>query len=146
MTPRVLLFLAGFALAPSGAAAAEPGVTYVPAPPRPDASSPPYSLAVKVGDTVYISGVTDRGGATPTESARRVMDSFKRSVEAAGVTMDDLVSVQVYSTDLADYDAFNAVYRTYFTGPLPARAYIGAGQLIGSSRFEVLGTAVRRAR
>ena len=106
----------------------------------------PFSAAVKAGDTFYISGTTDRGGATPTESAQRVMDNIKRSVEARGLTMDDLVWVQVFSSNLADYDAFNAVYRTYFKGPLPARAYLGVDHLLGNSRFEVMGIAVRRAK
>jgi 2-iminobutanoate/2-iminopropanoate deaminase len=57
--------------------------------------------------------------------------------------MDDLTWVQVFSSNLADYDAFNTVYRTYFKGALPARAYLGADHLLGGARFEVMGIAVR---
>ena len=131
-------------LAPLAASAADLAVTYFPATPRPDLPVPPYSAAVKAGDTLYVAGVTDRGGATPTDSAQRVMDSFKRSVEAGGLTMDDLVWVQVFSSNLADYEAFNAVYRTYFKGPMPARAYLGVDHLLGNARFEVMGIAVHR--
>jgi 2-iminobutanoate/2-iminopropanoate deaminase len=74
------------------------------------------------------------------------MDSFKHSVEAGGLTMDELVWVQVFSSNLADYDAFNTVYRTYFKGPMPARAYLGVDHLLGNSRFEVMGIAVRKAK
>jgi 2-iminobutanoate/2-iminopropanoate deaminase len=64
--------------------------------------------------------------------------------EAAGMTMDDLVSVQVHSSDVEDYAAFNEVYRTFFTETFPARAFLGAGTLLFGARFEVLGIAVRR--
>jgi 2-iminobutanoate/2-iminopropanoate deaminase len=110
---------------------------------------PPYSAAVVVGDTVYLSGNTDGGaalGGTPADAARRVMDGLKRNAEAAGVTMDDLVSVQVFSSNLDDYAAFNEVYRTYFKGQLPARAYLGANRLLGDARFEIMGVAVKTAK
>ena len=58
--------------------------------------------------------------------------------------MDDLVSVQVYASDVGDYDAFNSVYRTYFTREFPARAFLGSGTLLFGARFEVTGIAVRR--
>ena len=58
--------------------------------------------------------------------------------------MDDLVSVQVHSSDVEDYAAFNGVYRTFFTETFPARAFLGAGTLLFGARFEVLGIAVRR--
>jgi enamine deaminase RidA (YjgF/YER057c/UK114 family) len=60
--------------------------------------------------------------------------------------MDDVVSMQVFCTDLALYDTFNNVYRTYFTHGFPARAFIGAPALLRGAHFEVLGIAVRRRR
>jgi 2-iminobutanoate/2-iminopropanoate deaminase len=75
--------------------------------------------------------------------AKVVMNNIKRAVEAAGYTMDDIVWLQIMASDLKDYADFNAVYRTYFKGPLPARAFIGAGSLLGNARFEVMGTAVK---
>jgi len=146
MTLRAIILAAGLTLAPFTAWAADTAVSHFPAAPLPDGSPAPFSAAVKAGETLYIAGVTDRGGATPTESAQRVMDNFKRSVEAGGLTMDELVSVQVFSSNLADYDAFNAVYRTYFKGPMPARAFLGVAHLLGNARFEVMGTAVRKAK
>ena len=74
------------------------------------------------------------------------MDNIKHAVEAGGLTMDDLVWVQIFSTDLADYAAFNEVYRSYFTGPMPARAYLGAAHLLGDAHFEVMGIAVRKTK
>lgn len=146
---RPALFLAaGLALAPLCAQAAE--ARYVPMPPRPGmATPPPYSAAVVVGDTIYLAGNTDGGaalGGTPADAARRVMEGLKKNAEAAGVTLDDLVSVQVFSSNLDDYQAFNEVYRSYFKGPMPARAYLGAARLLGDARFEIMGIAVRRAK
>ena len=51
--------------------------------------------------------------------------------------------MQVFATNLDHYAAFNEVYRTYFKGALPARAFLGAGSLLGGANFEVMGIAVR---
>ena len=74
------------------------------------------------------------------------MDNVKRVVEKAGMTMDDIVSLQVFCTDLKNYDAFNRVYATYFHGDFPARAFIGASSLLFGARYEVMGIAVRRTK
>ena len=114
------------------------------------AKSAPFSEAVLAGSTLYISGhlgidpKTGKPGATPEEEARLVMESVKRTVEAAGMSMDDVVSVQVFCSDVSVFDEFNSVYRTYFHGNYPARAFIGAGKLLFGARFEVLGIAVKK--
>lgn len=114
------------------------------------AKSAPFSEAVLAGNTLYISGhlgidpKTGKPGATPEEEARLVMESVKRTVEAAGMSMDDIVSVQVFCSDISVFDDFNAVYRTYFHGNYPARAFIGAGKLLFGARFEVQGIAVKK--
>ena len=116
----------------------------------PAANNAPFSEAVLVGDTLHIAGhigldpATGKPGATPEEEARLVMEAFKRTVEAAGMNMDNVVSVQVFCSDVSFYDAFNSVYRTYFHGNFPARALLGSGKLLFNARFEVLGLAVRR--
>jgi 2-iminobutanoate/2-iminopropanoate deaminase len=108
----------------------------------------PFSGAVLAGDTLYISGSLGlQDGKVPddpTEEARLVMDSIKRSVEAAGMSMDDLVSVQIFCSDVTHYQKFNDVYKTYFTKEYPARAFIGSGTLLFDARFEVVATAVRQ--
>jgi enamine deaminase RidA (YjgF/YER057c/UK114 family) len=58
--------------------------------------------------------------------------------------MDDLVAVQVFCSDISLYDEFNAIYRTYFSGGFPTRAFIGSGKLLRGGRFEVQGIAVKR--
>jgi reactive intermediate/imine deaminase len=109
----------------------------------------PFSGAVQVGNTLYLSGtigLTEDGQvpSTTEAEARNVLDNMKGNLEAAGMTMDDLVSVQVFCSDVAFYDAFNRVYRTYFTGEFPARAFLGSGTLLFGARFEVQGIAVKR--
>ena len=110
----------------------------------------PFSAAVEVGDTLYLAGTlgldpqTGRPPASAREEARRVLDGIQDKLKAAGLTMDDLVSVQVFCADVALYDDFNAVYRTYFKERFPARAFVGSGALLRGARFEVQGIAVRR--
>lgn len=109
---------------------------------------PPFSGAVQVGDTLYISGMLGlQNGQVPDDprtEARIMMDSIKATVEEAGFTMDDLVHVTIYCSDVSHYDAFNEVYRTYFTQEFPARAFIGSGTLLFNARFEMQSIAVRR--
>ena len=114
-----------------------------------DANVPPYSGAVLIGDTLHLAGAIGLDENLevpddPADEARNVMNAIKRNVEAAGMTMDDLVSVQVFCSDVAHYQAFNDVYRTFFTQEYPARAVIGAGTLLFDARFEVQGIAVKR--
>ena len=110
----------------------------------------PFSDAVLVGDTLYIAGhigidpKTDRAAEDPRIEAKFVMDRVKATVESAGLTMDDMVTMQIMCTDLGLYDTFNDVYRTYFQYGFPARAFLGANSLLRGAHFEVLGIAVRR--
>jgi 2-iminobutanoate/2-iminopropanoate deaminase len=111
----------------------------------------PFSSGVLVGNTLYIAGTTGVDPGTKTspnaeEEARLVMEQVKQVVEQAGMTMDDIVSLQVFCTDLANYDAFNGVYKTYFRGDYPARAFVGASKLLFGARYEVMGIAVRTAK
>ena len=100
-----------------------------------------------VGDLLFLSGTIGLENGQPPndaeEEARLVMESVKSTIEAAGLTMDDLVSVQVFCSDVDLYDVFNKVYRTYFTGNFPARAFLGSGPLLFGARFEVQGIASR---
>ena len=110
----------------------------------------PVSAAVLAGDTLYLSGrlgmdpETGQPPAEPRQEARNVLDGIKSVLEEAGMTMDDLVSVQVFCSDVAHYADFNAVYTSYFTSDPPARAFVGSGALLRGARFEVMGVAVRR--
>ena len=158
MTSAALRTLPLFALAAACAAPAdtpadppaEMGATVEHVNPRSpaDGEVSPYSGAVWVGNTLYVSGNLGlEGGQVPEtaeQEATNVLNNIKATLESAGLTMDDLVTVQVFASDVGDYGAFNSVYRTYFTTEFPARAFIGSGTLLFGARFEVLGIAARR--
>ena len=111
----------------------------------------PFSDAVLVGDTLYVGGTawwdkTDKPPADTEEEAKLTMEAFKRVLETQGMEMGDLVSVQVYCTDLSLYNKFNGVYRTYFHEKFPARAFIGVASLIRGAHFELMGIAVKHSK
>jgi len=123
--------------------------TYIDARSAADESALPFSGAVLVGDTLYLSGSlglddNNKIPDDPAEEARNVLNAIKNSLEAAAMTMDDLVFVQIFCSDVKHYQAFNDVYKTYFTKEYPARAFIGSGTLLFNARFEVQGIAVKR--
>lgn len=110
----------------------------------------PYSNMVVAGNTVYLAGaigVDPETGMVPDdveEEIRIVLDSMKDRLERVGMSMDDLVSVQVFCPDLTLYETFNDIYRTYFDDHFPARAFVGSGPLLRDGHFELTGTAVRQ--
>lgn len=110
----------------------------------------PFTHVVVAGDTVYLSGglgVDPETGAPPEEvedEVRLLLDGMKKKLELVELTMDDLVSVQIFCSDISLYEEFNEIYRTFFAERYPARAFIGSGPLLRGARFEVQGVAVRR--
>jgi len=138
-----LIFVATTALAAQPRTYVDPRINTL------NKNDPPFSGSVKVRDTLYISGQIGLGPdrkppADVTEEAKLVMEALKNQIVRQGMTMDDLVSVQVFCSDVKHFDAFNAVYRTYFTKEFPARAFLGSGTLLFGARFEVMGVAVKR--
>lgn len=109
----------------------------------------PYSDAVLTEDTLYIAGrIGFRPGTReipndPAEEARYMLDGVRAVLAEAGMKMDDLVYVQIFCSDVSLFDTFNGVYRQYFPGDLPARAFLGSGPLLYGARFEIIGMAVR---
>jgi len=109
----------------------------------------PFSSGVLVGQTLYIAGtIAETGklaaGLSPEEEARNIMEQIQQTIKSAGMSMDDVVSIQVYCTDLALYDAFNGVYSKYFHANFPARAFVGVAKLLFGAHFEVAGVAVAK--
>jgi 2-iminobutanoate/2-iminopropanoate deaminase len=109
----------------------------------------PFSSAVLAGNTLYLSGHIGVDPATrkiPPEIDREIrmmMDSFRQTLAQAGFGMEHLVSVQVFCPDVTLFEPFNAIYRSYFTEPLPARAFLGSGPLLFNAHFEIQGVAVK---
>ena len=109
----------------------------------------PFSDAVLVGDTLYISGrigidvATGEAPASIDAELDLLFEGFEAVLREAGMAMDDLVWVQVYSPDVSLWQKFNAAYVKLFSREFPARAFLGSGRLLLKGRFEMLGIAVR---
>ncbi len=110
----------------------------------------PFPEAVLVGDTLYLSG---NGGINldtmtvpedPREEAELLLQNISNVLALADMTMDDLVTVTIYCPDLSLYGVFNEVYKSKFGDYLPARAFVGSGELLFGMRFELQAIAVRR--
>ena len=104
----------------------------------------PYSQAVRAGDTVYFSGQIPLDPATGeivagdiTAQARRAFDNLKAVAIAAGGSLEDIVRVGLYVTDLGEFAQVNAVMADYFASPYPARSTIEVPALPKGARFEV---------
>lgn len=106
----------------------------------------PFSPGVKCGQFLFISGQAsvDLEGKIVTDTfeneCRRSFDNLKRIVEAANLTMADVVQVRNYVAKEEDLVAFNAIYREYFSAPFPARTTL-VGCLGTILKFEVDATA-----
>lgn len=133
-----------------GQGAANRGGEHLNLPGRTD--SLPFSHGVRAGDFYFVAGTlgldaTGKPPAEPEAEARAMLDDFRARLALAGLTMDNLVSVTVYCSDLALYDGFDKLYASYFSnGRFPAFAFIGSGPLLRGCRFEIQGTAVRALR
>jgi enamine deaminase RidA (YjgF/YER057c/UK114 family) len=109
----------------------------------------PFSDAVLVGDTLYISGrigIDPATGEAPESIDVEIdllFDGFQAVLRQAGMTMDDLVWVQIHSPDVSLWEKFNSAYMKMFSREFPARAFLGSGTLLKKGRFEMLGIAVK---
>lgn len=109
----------------------------------------PYSQAVRVGDTLYLSGQTPLDPHTGelvagdiAAQARQVFENLKAVLTAAGASFDHVVRVGIYLTDLGDFAAVNEVMKQYFHEPYPARSTIGVAALPRAAQVEIDMVAV----
>lgn len=104
----------------------------------------PFSEAVRVGNTYYLSGQV---GVTPGKlalvpggmesEARQTMENIGTILAHYELGFENLVKCTVMLADMSEWGAFNAIYRTYFTPPYPARSALGANGLALDARVEV---------
>ena len=102
-----------------------------------------YSQAVRVGDTVYLSGQIPLDPATKElvggdieAQIRRVFENLKAVAEAAGGSLAQAVKVNIYLTDLTHFPKVNEIMAQYFPQPYPARAAVGVAQLPKGAHVE----------
>jgi len=103
-----------------------------------------YAQAVRVGDTVYLSGQVPLDPATMQlvtgdieAQIRRVFENLKAVAEAAGGSLAQAVKMNVYLTDLAHFAKVNEVMAAYCAQPYPARAAVGVAQLPRGAQVEI---------
>lgn len=111
----------------------------------------PFSEAVRVGNTIYLSGQI---GVMPGEmelaeggirgEARQAMNNIKTVLEAHGLSMSDIAKCTVMLADMSEWAAFNEVYETFFETNYPARSAFGANGLALGARVEVECIAIAR--
>jgi 2-iminobutanoate/2-iminopropanoate deaminase len=110
----------------------------------------PYSQAIRVGKTVYLSGqiaidpATNQfmTGASIEDQTRRALENLAGVLTAAGMTLDDVVNTTVYLQDLNDFAAMNQVYATFFKTAPPARATLQVAGIPRNARVEISAIAV----
>lgn len=94
-----------------------------------------YSQAVRAGNTVYLSGqigldpVSMQLGASFTEQAVQVFENLHCVAQAAGASLNAVVKLNVYLTDLTNFAELNEIMARYFVAPYPARAAVGVASL-----------------
>ncbi len=111
----------------------------------------PFSDAILTGNTLYLAGrigLDPKTGKAPEkieDEIKLLLDGEKEVLAQAGMTMDELVYVQIACTDLSLFEKFNPIYKSYFTTKdLPAREFIGAGSLLRGGHFELQAIAVKK--
>jgi len=107
-----------------------------------------YSQAVKVGDTVYLSGQIGLQPATMQmaegieDQIHQVFNNLRAVAEAAGGSLADVVKLNVFLTDLAHFAKVNEIMAQYFQQPYPARAAVGVKELPRGALVEADGVMV----
>jgi len=108
-----------------------------------------YSQAVKVGDTVYLSGqiplvpqTMQLAAGEMSAQIRQVFDNLQAVATAAGGSLADMVKLNIYLTDLSHFPMVNEVMAAYFQEPYPARAAIGVASLPKGAAVEADGVMV----
>jgi reactive intermediate/imine deaminase len=111
---------------------------------RAPAAIGPYSQAVRVGSTVYLSGQIPLDPNTGLviegdveAQARRAFENLKAVCEAAGGSLDKIVRAGLFLTNLGDFVKVNAVMAEYFSAPFPARSTVEVSALPRGAQFEV---------
>jgi reactive intermediate/imine deaminase len=104
----------------------------------------PFSEAVQLGETLYVSGQIGNQPGTFTlvpggigAEAKQALDNMKAVLERHGASLDSVMKCTVFLADIKDWPAFNDVYRTYFKKNLPARSALAASGLAIGARVEV---------
>jgi 2-iminobutanoate/2-iminopropanoate deaminase len=109
----------------------------------------PYSAAVGAGGFVFVSGQVplDPGGKivgyTPKDQTRKALENLRATLEAAGLTLADVVKTTVFLKDMDEFGAMNEVYAEFFAEPYPARSTVEVARLPKDLHVEIEAVACR---
>ncbi|MCP5051397.1 MAG: RidA family protein [bacterium] len=110
----------------------------------------PYSQAIRVKNTLYLSGQIGLDPKTGKlvdggfeAEARQALENHKAILEAAGFSLEDVVQCQVFVKDLGNYRGFNGVYKEFFKSNYPARAVLEASRIPANGLIEIMMIAVK---
>jgi 2-iminobutanoate/2-iminopropanoate deaminase len=113
-------------------------------------SGHPFSSAVKVGNTMFVSGVVGTDVKTNqlisddvADQTRLCLEKLKAIVTQGGMNLADAVNCTVYLADINDYDAMNKVYATFFPTDPPARACVQVAKLVRGAKVEISMIAIK---
>jgi 2-iminobutanoate/2-iminopropanoate deaminase len=147
-TKFVALGLAVLAVTLFVAAGSPPGSAKRAINPPGTAQGLPFSNGILVANTLYVAGQEglDNGKLRPGgigPETQATLENVKKIVEAAGMQMTDVASVNVYLADINEFGEMNKVYKTFFPEPRPARATVQVAGLVNSARVEISAIAIK---
>ena len=149
---QTTVFIIAFIMLLSPAFAGKTAEREVISSPDAPAAIGPYSQAIRVGNTLYLSGQlgmnpkTGKFAGTDFESqARQALENHKAVLTAAGFALEDVVQCQVFVKDLNNYPGFNAIYKEYFKTNFPARAVLEVSRIPADGLIEIMMVAVKKA-
>lgn len=108
----------------------------------------PFSNGILAGNTLYVAGTqgTDASGKLEPgieAQTRAALAQIRKIVEGAGMTMGDVVEVNVYLADIHEFGKMNKVYTTFFPNPKPTRTTVQVAGLVNGARIEISAIAVK---
>ena len=108
----------------------------------------PFSNGILVGNTLYVAGSqgTDANGKLEDgieAQTRAALESIQKIVQGGGMTMGNVVAVNVYLADIKEFGKMNSVYKTFFPDPKPTRTTVQVAGLVNGARIEISAIAVK---
>jgi len=104
----------------------------------------PYSQAIKYGNLIFVSGQIAINPSTNEfvngnidSQTKQVIENIKAILESAGSSLQKVLKVTIFITDMKDFDSINAVYSEYFNSSLPARACVEVSNLPKGAKVEM---------